>query len=76
MNNKMLHQLAYVLLWAGGLNWGLIGLFNYNLVMSLLGAWPMLETLVYVLVGAAALYTLTTHKIYCVDCGNMKKGKK
>jgi uncharacterized protein len=75
MDNKLLHQLSYLLLWVGGVNWGLVGLFNYNLVMNLLGAWPMLETLTYVLVGAAALYTLATHKNYCMVCRDMKKKK-
>lgn len=65
---KMLHQAAYVLLWAGGLNWGLVGLFDFNLVESLLGTWPVLVTLVYVLVGLSALYTLLTHKGYCRIC--------
>lgn len=76
MDNKMLHQVAYVFLWAGGINWGLVGLFNYNLVHALFGAWPMLETLVYVLVGLSALYTLATHKNYCMVCGDMKAMKK
>lgn len=66
---KMMHQLSYVLLWAGGLNWGLVGLFNYNLVESML---PGIATLVYSLVGLAALYTLFTHKSYCKVCGDMK----
>jgi uncharacterized protein len=72
MNNKMMHQVAYVLLWVGGLNWGLVGLFRYNLVNSLLGPWPTVEMLVYVLVGASALYTLATHKNYCKYCGGKK----
>ncbi len=58
----MLHTLSYLLLWVGGLNWGLVGLFDYNLVMSLLGPWPMLERLVYILVGLAAVYIIATHK--------------
>lgn len=69
MNNSLLHQVAYALLWVGGVNWGLVGLFNYNLVASLLGAWPMLVTLVYVLVGVSAVFTLLTHKSYCKWCG-------
>ena len=76
MDNKMVHQVAYLLLWVGGLNWGLVGLFHYNLVSALFGGWPMLESLVYVLVGASALYTLATHKNYCMVCSDMKKGKK
>lgn len=70
---KKLHMLAYVLLWAGGLNWGLIGLFNYDLVESLLGTWPGLVTLVYVLVGVSAVYLAATHKKYCRFCAGELK---
>ncbi len=65
---KQVHMLAYILLWVGGLNWGLVGLFNYNLVEALLGAWPMLVTLVYVLVGVSAVYTAFTHMGDCKVC--------
>ncbi len=66
---KLLHQVSYVLLWVGGINWGLVGLFKYNLVESLLGSVTGAATLVYVLVGLAAVYTLVTHKNYCKICG-------
>lgn len=65
---KALHMAAYVLLWVGGLNWGLVGLFKFNLVNALFGFVPALEMLVYVLVGASAVYTLVTHKNYCKEC--------
>lgn len=71
---KMLHTLAYTLLFVGGLNWGLIGLFNYDLVESLLGTWPGLVTLVYVLVGVSAVYLGTMHKTYCKICRGEMKG--
>ena len=66
---KGLHMAAYMLLWVGGLNWGLIGLFDYNLVESLLGSWPGLVMLVYILVGLSALYIMFTHKDDCRNCG-------
>jgi uncharacterized membrane protein YuzA (DUF378 family) len=49
-----------VLLLIGGLNWGLVGvgmLFgsNWNIVNLLLDSWPVLEAIVYVLVGLSAL---------------------
>jgi len=55
---KSLKMLSYWLLVIGGLNWGLVGLFNINLVTMLFGSWPMLVTLVYVLVGLSAVYML------------------
>ena len=39
----------------GAINWGLVGLFNYNLVESLLGAAPGLVKAVYALVGIAGV---------------------
>jgi uncharacterized membrane protein YuzA (DUF378 family) len=66
---KALHIAAYTLLWVGGLNWGLVGLFDFNLVNSLLGIAPAIERLVYVLVGAAAVYVVATHMGQCRGCG-------
>lgn len=51
--------IARVLLIVGGLNWGLVGLFEYDLVASLFGgAESTLAKIVYVLVGLAAVYAL------------------
>ncbi len=49
--------LAFILVMIGGLNWGLIGLFNFNLVEVLFGA-TIITTIIYILVGLAALYML------------------
>lgn len=68
-----LHKLAYVLLFAGGLNWGLIGLFNFDLVEAIFGSWPGLVTLVYVLVGVATVYLAFGHKGYCKFCSEQMK---
>ena len=65
---KALHMVAFVLLVVGGLNWGLVGLFQYNLVESLLGMGSGLTMLVYVLVGASALYIGLTHMGDCKTC--------
>lgn len=65
---KALHMIAYLLLWVGGLNWGLVGLFKFNLVEALLGSMPGLVTLVYVLVGASTVYVVATHKSDCKAC--------
>ncbi len=54
-----LDWIAFVLVIVGGLNWGLVGLFNgFDLVEWLLGAVPVLRDIVYVLVGLAALYMI------------------
>lgn len=47
---------ATVLMIVGALNWGLIGMFDYNLVSALFGVETLITRLVYVVVGLAALY--------------------
>ena len=42
----------------GGLNWGLIGLFGFDLVAALFGAMTPLSRIVYALVGASALWQI------------------
>lgn len=49
---------AMVLIIIGGINWGLVGLFDFNLVDALFGEGSALARIVYVLVGLAALYAL------------------
>ena len=57
MNHSKLEWASWILLTVGGLNWGLIGFFNWNLVNALLGAWPVVERIVYALVGLSAVWT-------------------
>lgn len=58
MKMNTLDYVAWVLIVVGGLNWGLVGAFDYNLVDSLFGVDSTLATVVYVLVGLAAVYSL------------------
>jgi uncharacterized membrane protein YuzA (DUF378 family) len=62
-----LHKIAWVLVLVGALNWGLVGLFNINLVDMLLGQWVMVERVVYVLVGASAVMMLFAEKCCMKD---------
>ncbi|MFC1801472.1 DUF378 domain-containing protein [Nanoarchaeota archaeon] len=55
---KPLDWIAFVLTIIGGLNWGLVGLFDLNLVDTIFGSISWLATIVYVLVGLAALYLI------------------
>ncbi|OGG21376.1 hypothetical protein A3D03_05650 [Candidatus Gottesmanbacteria bacterium RIFCSPHIGHO2_02_FULL_40_13] len=66
---KSLHMATYTLMAVGALNWGLVGLFKFNLVESIFGSWPSLLMLVYVLVGASAVYEFATHMSNCKLCG-------
>ena len=58
MAKNALDWIALVLVIIGGLNWGLVGLFNWNLVEAVFGAVSWLMKLVYILVGLSALYML------------------
>ena len=73
MSMKVLHYIAIILVVVGALNWGLVGLFNFNLVMALFGSMPSLEKLVYILVGLSGVWILVTHKGDCMVCSMMKK---
>jgi uncharacterized membrane protein YuzA (DUF378 family) len=52
--------LAAVLLVVGGLNWGLVGLADFDLVAALFGAMSPASRLVYAVVGLAAVYQAAT----------------
>ena len=65
---KALHMVAFTLLIVGGLNWGLWALFNLNLVNAVLGSMPLVEKLVYILVGVSAVYIAATHMNDCKIC--------
>lgn len=69
---KALHVATFVLMAAGALNWGLVGILDYNLVEAILGSWPGLVQIVYVLVGVSAVYQLATHPGYCKECASAK----
>lgn len=66
--------LSLGLLLIGGLNWGLVGLgaliggTNLNIVNLLLGRWPIVESIVYLLVGLAAVKVLVLMAMGR-DCG-------
>lgn len=66
---KSLHTITFILLVIGGLNWGLTA-FGYNLVEMILGSWPSVVMIVYVLVGLSAIYEVVTHKNNCKKCGS------
>ena len=53
---KFIDVLVAVLIVVGALNWGLVGLFGYDLVAALLGDATVPTRLVYVVVGVAGLF--------------------
>ena len=48
---------ALVLLIIGGINWGLVGFFDYNLVGAIFGGWTSAGSrVIYAIVGLSAIY--------------------
>lgn len=58
MKMSPMDWVGMILLIIGGLNWGLVGLFEYDLVATIFGDGSMLARVVYSLVGVAALWSL------------------
>lgn len=55
---RVVNIITLLLVIVGGLNWGLVGLFDFNLVAALFGEMSTLSRIVYVLVGLSALWQL------------------
>jgi len=58
MKKTTIDWIALILLVIGGLNWLLIGVFQWNLVDAIFGATSVVSSIVYILVGVSALYTI------------------
>ena len=61
-NMKMLDMFVYGLLLAGALNWGLVGLFDFNIVAAIFGEVSGVTRLLYIFVGLAAAYDIINIK--------------
>ena len=59
MGSKLLDGTALTIAIIGALNWGLIGLFRFDLVAFLFGDMSWLSRIVYVIVGLCGLYLIT-----------------
>jgi len=58
MKMTPLATIAFILVVIGALNWGLVGIFNFDLVAFLLGKMTPLTRIVYALVGLSGLYMI------------------
>jgi len=56
---RVLHAITLALVIIGGINWGLIGLFNYNLVDAIFGTMSLTSRVIYTLVGIAGVWAIT-----------------
>ncbi|MFC1756752.1 DUF378 domain-containing protein [Patescibacteria group bacterium] len=55
---NVLDWILLILVVIGGLNWGLVGIFNFDLVATIFGDMSILSRIVYTLVGLSAIYIL------------------
>ena len=58
MKMSILQKIALVITIVGAVNWGLIGIFDYNLVDSLFGNASVLSRIVYITVAVAGLLNI------------------
>lgn len=50
--------IALTLVVIGGINWGLVGLFGFDLVAAIFGNMSVLSRIIYILVGISAVYAI------------------
>ena len=55
---KTVDTIALILVIVGAVNWGLIGLFNFNLVEAIFGGFSALSRIIYSLVGISGLWSI------------------
>lgn len=53
---KIIDKIALFLIVIGAINWGLIGLFKFNLVDTIFGTASLISRIIYVLVGISGLW--------------------
>jgi len=69
---KTFDKICYILLLIGGINWGLVGIFDFNLV-DFIFAKLFIDRIVYVLVGLSAVYLIIACKNVKMRCCSKKK---
>lgn len=62
---KIINVIALLLVIIGGINWGLVGLFDFNLVDFLFGVGSIFSKIIYILVGIASLWCIGLFKKVC-----------
>ncbi|MBQ8908852.1 MAG: DUF378 domain-containing protein [Clostridia bacterium] len=58
------NYIAYILVLIGGINWGLVGLFNFNLVAAISMGSKTVERIIYILVLIATIWLIISPIIY------------
>ena len=52
---NVIDKLSFICVLVGALNWGLLGLLNFNLVSAIFGSVPFLARIIYILIGVSAV---------------------
>ncbi len=68
MKSKSIQSISQILLIIGGINWGLVGLLDINLVSALFGDMTSLSRVIYTIVGLAGIYALMDMCNMCKSC--------
>ena len=55
---KIIDRIALILVIIGAINWGLIGIFNFNLVEMIFGNMTIIARIIYALVGISGLWAI------------------
>jgi uncharacterized membrane protein YuzA (DUF378 family) len=56
-----MYSLAVMLVIAGGINWGLTGLFHFDVIAFIFGPMTIITRLIYSLIGVSSFYVLYTN---------------
>ena len=58
MNKSVISWIAWILVIIGAINWGLIGIFEWNLVDAIFGMGSIVSMIIYILVGVSGLWMI------------------
>ncbi len=62
---KVFNVICLTLVIVGAIVWGIIGIFNFNLVDALFGTGSAFSRIIYTLVGIAGLYLISFYNLIC-----------
>ena len=64
---KVFNVICLTLVIVGAIVWGIIGIFNFNLVDALFGTGSAFSRIIYTLVGIAGLYLISFYGLICTE---------
>ncbi len=61
---ETIQKIALIFTIIGAINWGLIGLFNFNLVETVFKTMPIIQTIIYIIVGICGLINIGIYFVH------------